>query len=149
MSYRRTQRWSWFIISSMATALVAGVMVTFTGPDGIELIGAIALSGLIVMTVLFSSLTITVTETTLAWQFGPGLIRKSIARAQIASITRVRTSWWTGWGIRWMGSGWLYNVSGFDALKITMMGGKQIFLGTGDPAGLMAALSAGPRRPLP
>ena len=43
-------------------------------------------------------------------------------------------------GIHLTPYGWLYNVSGFDAVAITLRDGKRFALGTDDSHGLVEAL---------
>ena len=45
-----------------------------------------------------------------------------------------------GWGIHLTPYGWLYNVSGFDAVAITLRNGRKVALGTDDPHGLVDAI---------
>src|SRR5437868_5298880 len=68
----------------------------------------------VVLLALFCTLTVTLDDETIAVRFGPGLIGKRIALAEVAACRTVRNEWWYGWGIRWIGAGWLYNVSGLD-----------------------------------
>jgi hypothetical protein len=89
---------------------------------------------------LFHSLTIEISGGELRWQFGPGWIRKSIPLAEIASARVVRTNFHEGWGIHWSRFGWLYNVSGFDAVAVTLHDGKKFALGTDEPARLVEAI---------
>lgn len=91
---------------------------------------------------LFHSLRIDVTETEVRWRFGPGLVRKSVARGDIASAEPVRTSFIEGWGIHVSRFGWLYNVSGYDAVAVTLRDGRKFALGTDEPLALAAVLMA-------
>ena len=91
---------------------------------------------------LFHSLTIEITDGELRWRFGPGLIRKRVALDMIVSVERVRTNVLEGWGIHLSRFGWLYNVSGFDAVAIKMKNGQHFALGTDDAARLMEHLPA-------
>lgn len=96
---------------------------------------------LIICAVLFCSLTIQIHGHSLEWSFGPGLISKKVALRRIASAEPVQSSWINGWGIHYTrGGGWLYNVSGFDAVQITMKDGKRFRLGTDEPEALTAAI---------
>ena len=89
---------------------------------------------------LFHSLTVEITEGELRWRFGPGLIRKRVSLDQIVSVQAVRTNWLEGWGIHLSRYGWLYNVSGFDAVAIKMKNGQHFALGTDEPEKLAAQL---------
>ena len=46
-------------------------------------------------------------------------------------------------GIHHTPYGWLYNVSGFDAVAITLRDGRKFAVGTDDPHGLITAILAG------
>jgi hypothetical protein len=52
----------------------------------------------------------------------------------------IRIRWWYGWGIHVTPCGWLYNVSGFDAVAITLRDGRKFALGTDDPQELTAGI---------
>jgi len=54
----------------------------------------------------------------------------------------VRNKWWYGLGIRLTPHGWLYNVSGLDAIEIVRRSGKTFRVGTDEPKALAAALRA-------
>jgi Zn-dependent protease with chaperone function len=92
---------------------------------------------------IFGSLTTTVTTETLSWWFGPGFWKKSVLLSEIEACEPVRNRWWWGWGIRYYGKGWLYNVSGLDAVEIRLAGGKYIRIGTNQPDRLAAAVCGG------
>ena len=98
---------------------------------------------LLVCVVLFYRLKITIDNETLCASFGPGIIRKRVRLAEIAGCEPIRIRWWYGWGIHLTQYGWLYNVSGFDAVAITMRDGRKFALGTDDPHGLTTAIRAG------
>ena len=89
---------------------------------------------------LFGWLTVEVDNQVLRWRFGIGLIRKSCRLEDIKSVEKVRNSWVWGFGIRLTPRGWLYNVSGLDAVEITLKSGKRFRLGTDDPQGLEFAI---------
>ena len=74
----------------------------------------------------------------LSWQMG--LICKKVPLAEIAECEPIRIRWWYGWGIHLTPYGWLYNVSGLDAVAITLRDGRKFALGTDDPEGLVAAI---------
>jgi hypothetical protein len=93
---------------------------------------------------LFHSLTIEIEDGELRWRFGPGLIHKRVPLSEITSARRVRTNVLEGWGIHISRFGWLYNVSGFDAVAITLKNGKRFALGTDEPQALLAAIAPPP-----
>ena len=95
---------------------------------------------LLVCLVLFYRLRITIQGETLCVSFGPGIIRKRVPLARIAGCEPIRIRWWYGWGIHLTPCGWLYNVSGFDAVVITLRDGKKFAFGTNDPDGLTAGI---------
>jgi hypothetical protein len=68
------------------------------------------------------------------------MFRKELSLSDIRSVEVTRTRFWEGWGVHKTSRGWLYNVSGFDALLITLYDGKTILLGTDEPEVLRAAI---------
>jgi hypothetical protein len=90
---------------------------------------------------LFSSLTIVITDRELHWRFGPGLIRKRVPLAEIVAVRPVKINLREGWGIHWTRFGWLYNVSGFGAVAVTLRSGKRFALGTDEPEALVVRLT--------
>src|SRR4051794_31446278 len=66
--------------------------------------------------VLFSTLTVIVRDEAMDVFFGPGLIRRRILLRRLRGVRVVRTPWYYGWGIRLTPTGWLWNVSGLDAV---------------------------------
>ena len=95
---------------------------------------------LLVCLVLFYKLRITIKDETLCASFGPGIIRKNVRLAEIVRCDPIRIRWWYGWGIHLTPYGWLYNVSGRNAVAIALRDGRKIALGTDDPHGLTAAI---------
>jgi hypothetical protein len=126
-SYRHTQRGTLILAVTLGMAMVFAVLaMTLLKPMWI------APLILLVTAWLFRSLTIEITDSELRWRFGPGLIRKSVLLAEIVSAEPVRTG--PSWGIHWSPrTGWLYNVSGLDAVAVTLRGGKKFALGTDEP----------------
>ncbi len=89
---------------------------------------------------LFYNLTVTIDDQDLRISFGIGLIRKRFPLDQIDSCRPVRNSWLYGWGIRLTPRGWLYNVSGLEAVELKMKSGKTCRIGTDEPKVLAAAI---------
>lgn len=94
----------------------------------------------------FSSLTIAVDDRELVSYFGPGMWRHRVPLDTITAAERTTSSALEGWGIRFTTRGMLYNVSGREAVEITLADGRRFRLGTDDPDGLTSALRARIRR---
>jgi hypothetical protein len=97
---------------------------------------------LLVCLALFYKLKITIEDETLCASFGPGIIRKKVRLTEIVGCKSIRIRWWYGWGIHLTPCGWLYNVSGFEAVAITLRDGRKLALGTDDSHGLTEAIRA-------
>lgn len=94
----------------------------------------------------FDGLTIRIAGGELRWAFGVfGFPRGRLALADIAEATVTRTTFWEGWGIRYTRRGWLFNVSGLDAVLIRKTDGKTFLLGTDEPRKLVAAIDSAKR----
>lgn len=91
---------------------------------------------------LMGTLTVEVNSSLVRLRFGVGLIRKNFRLDEIASCQPVRNKWWWGWGIRLYPGGWLYNVSGLDAVELVLKNGKRFRIGTDEPRRLTDAIQA-------
>jgi hypothetical protein len=97
---------------------------------------------LALVSVNFASLTVVVEPGSLRFWLGPGLVRRSFPLDQVASCEVVTNPWYTGWGIRRLPSGWLYNVSGYQAVELLMHDGRRVRVGTDEPDTLCRAIVA-------
>ena len=98
---------------------------------------------LLIALVLFGSLTVKVDDQLVDIRFGPGLIGKRLRLADVQSCRPVRNRWWWGWGIRRIGRGqWLFNVSGLDAVELSMKNGKRYRIGTDEPQRLCEVIQS-------
>ena len=127
-----------------ATALLiciaaAAVLCVLVSPS---LFTLIPLGLLVIVAILFCSLTIRVSDTDVYWHFGPGFWKKSVAVADIRRVRIVKTRWYYGLGIRLVPSGWLYTVSGLTAVELTLHDGGVILLGSDDADNLKTALNS-------
>jgi hypothetical protein len=135
--YRHTQT-GLVIVVTMGLAALAVIVAVATAalpPPFLALAGVF-----LVCLVLFGSLTVDVDDAAVSIRFGPGLIRRSFALAEIRAVTAVRNPWYYGWGIRLLPRGWLYNVSGLDAVEIELADGRTHRIGTDEPEALAAAI---------
>lgn len=127
----------WVIIG--ATALVMGLVFLSIREEGFFSLFLI-LEALILL--LFSTLTVNVDDEYVRIRFGIGLIRKRFALKDITSCGTIKTKWYSGWGIHGCpGKGWLFNVSGFDAIGLTMKDGKKYYIGTDEPEKLFQVIN--------
>lgn len=93
-----------------------------------------------VSAVLLWSLTVEVNAAHFKFWFGPGLIRKTVPLARIQSWEKIGGI--RAWGIHWAGKkGWLYNVSGFEAVALTLDNGQRFMVGTDEPDLLCEAVA--------
>lgn len=91
---------------------------------------------------MFSTLTVEVTDSGIFLRFGPlPVIRKLISFDQITGYSPVENRWYYGWGIRWIPNGSMYNIAGFHAVELRLTTGRFFRIGTDDPEGLSAALT--------
>ena len=135
--YEHTQV-GYFIIVAIVVAMVAiGIILAITG---FNLIAIAVLVVLAVALVLFPSLTVVVWKEELVVQFGPGVIRKRFKLNEIESCRAVKNPWYYGWGIRLTPHGILFRVSGFHAVQIKLITGKEYLIGTDVPQELEEAI---------
>ena len=141
MRYEHTQIGYLIICVLFAATVFVAITAIFAPFDrGVLLTDATIEFILLICAIVFSKLTIKIDEETLQVCFGIGLIRKKAPLAEIAGCERIRIRWWYGWGIHLTPYGWLYNVSGLDAVAITLRNGRRFALGTNDPDGLVTAI---------
>jgi hypothetical protein len=136
MSYRHTQNGVWIVLPCLFFAAVDAVVAWQTG----QLFPVAVLILLIAVAVIFSSLTVEVSENELRWYFGPGLWTYRLLLSDIETVAVVRNHWWNGFGIRMAAGFRLYNVSGLDAVELRLRSSDVRRIGTDDPQGLAEAL---------
>ena len=137
--YRKTQFATAIVAPLLLVAVLAAGVGVLTGVTSIAVIGPALMAGFLA---LFYRLTVEIDATHLIVRFGVGLIRKRIPLAEIAVVRPVRNSWLYGWGIHRTPHGGLYDVSGREAVKITLTSGKRLRLGTDEPRRLALVLLA-------
>ena len=150
-AYRHTQFGTVIVVAigTVIAAVIASVAISLTVLPASAWVVEIATITLlaaswavfaIVLLALFASLTVEIDAEHLRIRFGIGLIRKRFPLDQIDTCRPVRNSWIYGWGIRLTPHGWLYNVSGQEAVELKMKSGKTCRIGTDEPEVLTAAL---------
>lgn len=136
--YRHTQ---------IGTLMIASLGGSFLLIFALQLITEWTIVATVVMAILgiclllFSTLTVAIEDGFLKCWFGPGLIRKKMRLSDIEKCRTVRNSWLAGWGIRWLPDGsTLWNVSGLDAVEVTLESKTRFRIGTDEPEKLLRAL---------
>ena len=136
-NYQHTQFGSTIVFCTGVIGLAMLLAAAFLGnPADYLWIGALVL----LIGALFSTLRIAIENGMLRARFGPGLIRKTVRLAEIASVRPIPVRLWYGWGIHLTPHGWLYNVSGWKAIEITLRNGHRFCLGTDEPEDLLKAI---------
>jgi len=135
MNYRHTQ-FGWVTVGTCAAIVLLFASLPLPGRRSREMLLVIPTLVLLVVIALFGALTVEVDARTIKLRFGIGLVRKSFLLSDVASCQSVRNQWWWGWGIRLIPGGWLYNVSGLDAVELVMRNGKVFRIGTDEPQAL-------------
>jgi hypothetical protein len=128
--YEHTQVGYLIIITILSTIILIGVILALAGFNWIALAVLVLMA---VTLVLFSSLTVIISDDILEVRFGPGLVRRRFNLADIESTRIVKNPWYYGWGLRGTRHGPLYNVSGFQAVEIKLRNGMQVRIGTDMP----------------
>jgi hypothetical protein len=137
--YEHTQIGHVIIWSLLVPAVLFAINATFGSSPHRESLLVVSVVLLITLA-LFYKLTIAINEEALCASFGIGMIRKRVSVAEIAACGPIRLRWWYGWGIHLTPYGWLYNVSGLNAVAITLRNGRKFALGSDDPQALANAI---------
>lgn len=138
MSYRHTQIGHFIFLLNGALGLFFAVQLATGGPR-LLLLGLLVV---IVVSLLFGTMTVEVGDGDLRFRFGPGGWGKRVPLAEIADAQPDRSVWWEGIGIRITSRGMLYNVAVGRAVSITLRSGRTFRLGSDEPERLAAAIIA-------
>ncbi len=145
--YSHTQTISWWIL------IPSGMAILISGYFGFSegfVISAVVSVMLLILLLLFYSMTVTVDTRELCLAFGPGLFARKFLLSQMANCRVVRNKPGQGWGIRPVKNGLLYNVSGLDSVELVMANGHRYRIGTGEPhrlSGIVYQLLQEKRKP--
>ncbi len=137
MVYRHTQ------IGWLMLAVMAALSAFFVATNQALLARGVAwlpLGILIVLLLLFGSLTVSIEDRELRARFGIGLVGTTVLLDRVVSCAVVENSWLWGWGIRLYPGGRLYNVSGLRAVELVLQDGRRVRIGSDEPEALEAAL---------
>jgi len=104
----------------------------------LALLAAAAVSAVVGWT--WGALTVRIQDGQLQVRFGLGWPRRTLPLKEIAAVEVTRTTFLEGWGLRRTRRGWLYNVSGFDAVLLRLTNGRTLMVGTDEPRRLKTAI---------
>lgn len=107
----------------------------------LRLMGAIF--AVLVVLALFHNLTVGVDNQFIRLHYGIGIIGKKIPLSELRECRPVTNKWWWGWGIRKIPGGWMWNISGLQAVELKMKNGRILRIGTDEPTALAAVVSEG------
>jgi hypothetical protein len=138
MEYRHTQQAFVPLAMWIGFAIVLGIIVPTE--EWAPWTGVFVLAITLTM-LLFSRLTVTVTNEIIVTSFGFGWPRHTEKVSGVLAAYEVRNSWIHGWGIRKISGGWMYNVSGYDAVELDLASGKKFRIGTEEPTVLAATIA--------
>ena len=147
-SYSHTQS------GTLVRITMGGVIVTMLAlagylgmQDPVAIWIFLSMAGVMVMVLfLFHSMTVEISQGELRIRLGVGLIRRRFPIREIAAAETVRNRWWYGWGIRLTPHGWMFCVSGYDAVEVTLNSGKKYRIGTDEPRKLHRAIESAMER---
>jgi hypothetical protein len=139
MGYKHTQVGT-LIISVLA---VVAILVAVNMDVSLNRVTVLIFVTILLVGILFGTLTVEVAHGKVKCWFGPGLIRKEYSLTDVTGAEAVRNRWYYGWGIRYTPHGWLFNVSGLDAVEITLSSGRHFRIGTDQPVELERAIRRG------
>ena len=145
VKYEHTQpgtliRWLLMIFLTFGVVLLCVAAVTSQWQIAIP--GGMMMLISCVILLLFHALTVTVTQNEIQVSYGVGIISMRFPISEIKSASAVRNAWWYGWGIRYTPHGWLYNVSGLDAVEVVYHNDRKYRIGTNEPQALLTAIEA-------
>ena len=145
--YRHRQSPLWFILMIFLLILIMPLLIvilTRVTKDSDSVVAYISACFLIpfglILLGLFYGLTVEVNRDMVRLYFGFGIIHRSILREHIATVTQVSNRWWYGFGIHLTPHGWMWNISGLDAVELAYHNGKKFRIGTDEPEALLEAL---------
>ena len=123
----------------LGAAICVVVFLSLPTGEG-KLATLVALAFLGACMLMFHSLHVEVGGGEVLARFGFGPIRRRIPLDEIRAVRPVRNAWWYGWGIRMVPGGWMFNVSGLDAVELELDRGRKFRIGTDEPRKLADAI---------
>lgn len=133
MLYKHTQIGIVVLVAlAIAAALIIVLSISISKEAPIW-IPITIVGSLVIAAILFGTLTVEVEAGKLRCWFGLGLIRREFNLQEVNDVKIVKNPWFYGWGIRLTPEGWMFNVSGLDAIQIELASGNKFRIGTDQP----------------
>lgn len=147
MTYSHTQKGiSGLALASLLVAIGVTVIATvpFMAKGGLLAWVPLLIMALIggSIMVIFTRLTVEIDGNELRWAFGRGFPSYRLGLDEIESAQIVTNSLVSGYGIRIIPGGTLYNIAGNSAVEIVRRDRRKIRIGTDEPKALRAAIEA-------
>jgi hypothetical protein len=114
----------------VALLILLGFLTFVTFGHPVSLASTLIAALLVCVGIVFSTMTIDVSDDAVEWWFTFGLLRQRVAMSEIQFATSTRVSLLNGLGIRTNGRDWLWIVSGSNAVTLELRNGKKIGLGS-------------------
>ena len=137
--YQHTQI-GYVLIVALGAATLMIVRLLFVTNFNLGAILVLAVMALCLLA--FATLTVQVTERDIHLRFGIGFLQRHFALKDIQSYRAVRNPWYYAWGIHAIPGGWIFNVSGWEAVELQMKNGSRYRIGTNDVQSLMEAIGS-------
>jgi hypothetical protein len=144
MDYKQTQLGGFGLVVLLVALVlfVAAVVIDREASTLFDLVVLAVMTAALVVGVVFSRLSVVVTNDRVIASFAFGWPRRVIEIADVAAVRRVANSRWHGLGIRRIPGGWMHNVWGFDTVQLEFASGEVFSIGTVEPDALYDAISS-------
>ena len=134
-------QWALFPVVVVVAVIVAAV--AYAGPGAAPIQALFFVLLIVLVLAAFARLTTRVDDSGVRWAYTLGIPCGSLLFNEIERVEPVRTNIFEGWGIHWTPwHGWLWNVSGFDAVQFFLRDGRRLAVGTDDSAAFIEAINA-------
>jgi hypothetical protein len=114
----------------VALLILLGFLTFVTLGHPVTLASTIIATFIVCLGIVFSTMTIDVSDDAVEWWFTFGILHQRVAMSEIQFATSTRVSLLNGLGIRTNGRDWLWIVSGSNAVTLELRNGKKIGLGS-------------------
>ena len=142
-NYTHTQKGTVILTGLLMSVVIATTSLLLAELRTLALLAVVILS---LLALGFGTLTVAVDRTNVTLRFGippfRGWFTKRFPLSDIIAVRKVRNSWLYGFSIRYTPHGWLYCVSGLDAIELSLANGKNVRIGTDQVDALRTAITS-------